>query len=92
MSEAADYSFSRPSAAALVAAGYRDVLRYVSPPPNAKNLTLPELNELRGVGLGIALVWESVNQRAATSGAQGGAADAPVANQLADALGYPANC
>ncbi len=33
-----------------------------------------------------------MNQRAATSGAVGGAVDAPVANQLADALGYPANC
>jgi hypothetical protein len=92
VSEAADYSTARPAPAALVAAGYKDVVRYVSPPPNSKNLTLPELNALRGAGLGVALVWESVAQRAATSGAAGGTADAPIANQLADALGYPDSC
>jgi hypothetical protein len=92
VSEAADYSTARPAPAALVAAGYKDVVRYVSPPPNPKNITLPELNELRGAGLGIALVWESVAQRAATSGAAGGKSDAPLANQLADQLGYPDSC
>ncbi len=92
MSEAADYSTARPAPAALVAAGYKDVIRYVSPPPNPKNLTLPELNELRGAGLGIALVWESVAQRAAMSGAGGGRSDATMANQLADELGYPDSC
>jgi peptidoglycan hydrolase-like protein with peptidoglycan-binding domain len=89
MSEAADYSFARPVPAALVAAGYKDVLRYISPAPNSKNLTLGELQSLRAVGLGLALVWESVNQRAARSGATGGAADAAMANAMADALGYP---
>ena len=92
MSEAADYSFARPSPSALVGAGYKDVIRYLSPPPNAKNITLDELKALRDVGLGVALVWEWVEQRAFVSGASGGAADAPTANQLADALGYPNDC
>jgi peptidoglycan hydrolase-like protein with peptidoglycan-binding domain len=92
MSEAADYSFARPSPVALAAAGYKDVLRYVSTPGNTKNITPDEVQALQDAGLGIALTWETVNQRAATSGAAGGTTDAPLANQMADALGYPPSC
>lgn len=87
----ASYSWARPGATALRAAGYVGVVRYLAPPGRAtagKVLTPAERDELHGFGLPIALVWESTAGRA-LYGSAGGRADAAAANAQADALGWP---
>ena len=80
MSEAADYSFSRPSPAPWSPLGTKTSSATCPHRLTGKNITGPELKALRDAGLGICLVWESVDQRAATSGAEGGAEDGAMAN------------
>ncbi len=87
---ACDYSDARPSPAAIKAAGYIAVLRYLSPFPQ-KNLSPAERDALFAAGLGILLVWESTANRA-TADQAAGAQDAAWANNMADTLGYPADC
>lgn len=87
--DAVDYSFGRPtSPAALKAQGIKLVMRYLSPPPNAKNLTKAEAQGLLGAGLGILLGWETNANRALT-GRAGGRADGHAAANLAESLGAP---
>jgi hypothetical protein len=84
---AVDYSYARPDPAAIKAAGYRGVIRYVSSKA-AKNLTTTEADALRRAGLWIALVLEQSAQRA-SAGAAAGRIDAAFAEHQADLLGYP---
>lgn len=88
MAEAADFSFSKPSAAALKALGYVAGIGYVSNDPT-KNLTPAQVIDFHEQGLGVCIVWESENQEALKTGAAGGRADALAANLQADALMWP---
>lgn len=84
-----DYSFARPKPSDIVAAGYKGVLRYLS--PNAgKNLTADERDGLRAAGLAIGLVWEWYARRGA-EGHDAGVQDAQAALTQANALGYPSD-
>ena len=85
-----DYSWTVPAAAAIKAAGYSGVLRYISP-DTSKNLKAPERDALLAAGLGIGLVWESTSGRAG-QGFAAGAADGIEATRQAKALGYPTAC
>ena len=85
-----DYSFARPNLATLKQAGYQGVMRYLAPLPNQKVVTVGEANAIRSAGLGLGLVWESVNGRA-LSGATGGLSDGTEALRQAAALGFPAD-
>lgn len=88
---AVDYSFARPAPSALRAAGYQGVVRYLDWLPNPKVIDGAELAALHAAGLSVALVWESVAQRASSGGQAGGKADATEALRQADALGFPAD-
>lgn len=83
-----DYSFSRPGAAAIRDAGHDGALRYLSPPPNDKNIDQAERDELREAGLWIGLVWE-IGETRAREGFDAGQSDARHANTMADELGVP---
>jgi len=85
-----DYAWQHPNPAAIAAAGYKGVLRYLSG-DSTKNLSTAEAASLLAVFLWILLVWETTATRA-TGGSAAGVADALQANDMADALGYPANC
>lgn len=88
---AVDYSFARPSPSALRAAGYEGVIRYLDWLPNPKVIDGAELAALHAAGLSVALVWESVAQRASSGGQAGGHADAVEALRQAEVLGLPAD-
>lgn len=86
---ALDYSFSRPSVPAMVAAGVRLVVRYISSNrANPKNLNLAERDAILAGGLALLLVWE---QSAAdpAQGALTGAKHGSAAASYAHDLGYP---
>jgi hypothetical protein len=85
-----DYSWTVPPAAAIKAAGYSGVLRYLSP-DSSKNLKNVERDSLLAAGLGIGLVWESSSGRAG-QGYAAGVADGTEATRQAKALGYPVGC
>jgi hypothetical protein len=70
----------------LVKQHFVGVLRYVSD-YMPKNITKPEFDATLAKGLTVTLVCEQGNQPA-LRGAPGGAHDAQIANQQADALGY----
>lgn len=84
-----DYSFARPAISDMMAKGYTGVVRYLSPPPNGKNLDAAERDALLAAGLDIGLVWETSATRA-EQGYNAGLSDAHRANGYADALNYPA--
>lgn len=84
---AIDYSYARPDPKAVKAAGYRGVMRYLSPNP-AKNISRAEAKALHDAGLWIGLVWERSANRA-SAGHAAGVEDARAANQQADGLGVP---
>ncbi len=86
--EVVDYSFAHPTPQAIKDAGYRGVLRYLAPLPNAKVITTAERDALLAAGLSIGLVWESTASRAG-EGQGAGEADAQAANGQADHLGAP---
>lgn len=83
----ADYSFARPSPAALKAAGYSAVSRYLSH-DKSKNISPPEYAALEAAGLTVMLNWETTTTRA-LQGAAAGQDDAKDANDQADEVGYP---
>lgn len=83
-----DYSFARPGGAALAAARKAFAMRYLSPPPNGKNITSDERDDLLENGILIGLVWESGSTRV-LGGSAAGAADAAQARSLADQVGAP---
>lgn len=83
----ADYAWARPAPAAIRAAGYAAVWRYLSLDPS-KNLTAAEAAALHAAGLGIGLVWETAAQRG-LGGAAAGAVDGNAAATQARAIGLP---
>lgn len=84
---AADYAWQHPQPAAIRAAGYTDVLRYVSQDAT-KDLTAAEADQLHSVGLGVGLIFETEAMRA-TSSSVGGAEDAAAMLARMRELGAP---
>lgn len=82
-----DFAWSKPSPAAIKAAGYGFVVRYLSPDPS-KNLTAAERDAYHAAGIDIGLVWEWTARRA-LQGHAAGAADGAAAARQAKALGAP---
>jgi hypothetical protein len=85
---AIDYSFARPTPAAIKAAGVSGVMRYLGGSRN-KDLTAGEAADLLAQGLWIGLNWESSAQRVNVGGMAGGLDDAHSANAQADQIGAP---
>lgn len=85
---AADYAWQHPDPAAIRAAGYTAVLRYVSADPT-KDLSATEATGLHDAGLGIGLIYETTAQRALSS-TIGGGNDAMVMRIRMRQLGCPA--
>lgn len=85
-----DYSFTRPNVDAMAAAGVKFAVRYVSPPPNRKNLTRAEAEELWAHGIATVLVWETTTTSALGGYSAGRAHAAQAATQAAN-LGAPSN-
>lgn len=79
-----DYSFARPSPAALKAAGAVAVARYLT--GDGKALTVSEAAELHAAGIGIVLNFEA-DAGDALLGAGKGAANGQIARAAANALG-----
>ena len=85
-----DFSWARPGAANIKAAGYGGVIRYLSSDTTGKTITLPELESYRAEGLDVGFVWEDY-ANAALSGETQGVTDAQKALNQANALGVPSN-
>jgi hypothetical protein len=81
-----DYSFSRPSPAAIKAF-HTFVMRYLT--GNGKAVSRAEIDALHAQGLGVGFVFESIAGRSA-AGRAAGTADARAALSAANALGVPA--
>jgi hypothetical protein len=83
-----DYSGGRPGGAAIYAAGYRFVVRYLENGLGSGrvNLNAAEVANLHANGIAVALVWESQANRA-MQGRAAGAADAAAADRAAKASG-----
>jgi hypothetical protein len=86
---ALDYSSGRPSAAAIQAADYDAVIRYVGTPGRTKNITAAEYQDFVANGVPVALVYEDVAQDA-LGGCAAGQASAQAARADADNIGFPA--
>ncbi len=88
MSTVVDYSFARPSPAAIksVAIG---AMRYLSG-GGSKDLTASERDALFAVGLEVGLVWETSATRM-NGGYDAGLVDSGAANAEADRLGFPSD-
>lgn len=86
MKDAVDFSFARPAAADLVAAGV-DAIFYTGPARPDKGY----VDGLRAAGVGVCLVQESDPNRS-QQGEAAGIADALYADGRADDLGYPVTC
>lgn len=87
---AVDYSFARPSPAAIKAQGYKAVGRYLGGAPS-KDITRSEAAQLHAAHLAIFLVFEGTPDRAG-GGTSAGRADAHAAGVAADLIGYPSSC
>lgn len=83
-----DYSFDRPSPHESWKAGYRFVMRYLSPPSNPKILTKSELDALLKRGFAVGLNWE-FKEGDQLRGREGGRKDGKEALRQARALGAP---
>lgn len=84
-----DYSWSRPGGAAIKAAGFEFVMRYVPYFGDwGKGLTVPELADLRANGLPVGLVFESTAARH-LEGFAAGLMDARTALDGIAGLGLP---
>lgn len=86
----ADYAFTRPTPAALKAAGITFVCRYLSTPGNTKNLTATEATALHAAGISIVLNYET-SADFMLGGYQTGLTDAKSARSQAAAAGAPAS-
>jgi hypothetical protein len=82
-----DYAWAHVPPAAVKAAGFGFVARYLSHDPS-KNLTKLEAFSLISLGVAIVLVWEDAAQ-GALRGHAGGVADALAADSQARACGLP---
>jgi hypothetical protein len=87
--EGVDYSFSRPSAAALKAAGKRFAVRYGGPGSAGKQLTSGELRDLRANGIDV--VANAEGSAAGFKGTSAGVSWAGAAQSYFAALGMPTN-
>ena len=83
-----DFSYARPAPAAIKAAGYVGVWRYLSGGTAGKDITFAEFESYLKAGLGIGLVWETSAQ-AALGGAAQGTADGKAAVAQAASIGFP---
>lgn len=84
-----DYSYGRPGAAAIRAAGKEFVVRYLGTyDGDERALTEAEVAELHASGLGIGAVYESTAARA-LGGYVAGVADASRARDALAGLGFP---
>lgn len=88
MSYGLDFSFARPGAAAIKAAGYSFVNRYLSWLPNGKVISAYEYNYYLKNGIDVQLNWEFAANDA-LRGSAGGVQDATEAVRQAKLLGYP---
>ena len=90
MTEVVDYSYSHPSPQSIKDAGFAGVVRYLGWDfGNGPRCISPsERDGLLGVGLDIALVWETTANMT-LRGAAGGSVDGAEANRQADVLGFP---
>lgn len=89
--EAVDYSYSRPSPAALYAAGIRAVGRYLTDPGSGnKGISQSEWDALTAAGLSVFFVWEN-GATAALLGHVQGVADAHHAQTNLNNLKGPSN-
>lgn len=84
-----DYSDARLPGAAIRAAGYDFVIRYVGTPGRAKNIITAEYQDLIAAGVAVALVYENVAEDA-LGGFAAGQASARAARSDADSIGFPA--
>lgn len=89
MQQGLDYAGSSPGAAAVKAAGFSFVARYLSR-YSAKTIKKPEYDDMTGNGVGVVLVFEDYANQALNGYAQG-VSDAQVALAQANALGWPAD-
>jgi hypothetical protein len=85
----ADFSWTKPSPAAVKAAGYVGVIGYLSYDTTGKNLTPIEAACYRAAGLDVLFVWEN-GAWDALSGASTGATHGAAALAQAQAAGNPA--
>jgi hypothetical protein len=86
-----DFSWSKPTPAAVKAAGHVGVLGYVSHDRTGKNLSPPQARAYRAAGLVVGLILEDGSGRA-KAGKTAGVADRKFAEEQARALGYPHGC
>lgn len=85
---ALDFSFSRPSAAAIKLSGATVVDRYLSWLPNSKVINSVEYNYYLRNGIDVILNWE-FTETDALRGSSGGVVDGTEAVRQAKLLGYP---
>jgi hypothetical protein len=85
-----DWGWGAPSPAAIKAAGFEFVLRYLAPLPNSKVITKDEIQRYIDNDIGIGLVWEA-DQYRPLKGASIGLADGIEARRQARALNFPDN-
>jgi hypothetical protein len=90
MAEGVDYAWSKPTPAALKAAGKVFACRYLSNPGNGKNLTAGEARSLTAAGVSIVANWEW-SAGDAKLGKAMGAEYARQARTMATACGMPPN-
>lgn len=91
MSKGIDYSWARPSGAAIHAAGYSFAMRYLSSGDGGKNIHADEAHDLFSNGVDIGLVYESYVRRP-LEGHAAGVADGQTAVAQAEAIGFPHGC
>lgn len=84
---AIDYAWQHPDPAAIKAAGYTAVIRYLSQ-DGTKDLTADEAAQLHAAGLGVGIIWETTADRARSS-TVGGEQDAAAVWMLLKQLGAP---
>ena len=83
-----DYSSNHPDPGMLQASGSTFAVRYVSPAPNSKNVSLPEAQSLEAAGQEIILVFENAANQMLNGYSQG-VADANTAVSVATSAGAP---
>lgn len=88
MAKGLDYSWGRPNLQQVKDAGYSFVVRYLAAAGNGKEITKPEAEAIRAMGLGLALVYEQYAARP-KEGRAAGKTDAQTALNQARAVGFP---
>lgn len=86
-----DTAWTKPSAAAVKAAGYKGVIGYISHDDTGKDLEPEDAQKYLDAGLSVGLVFETTANRAAY-GLVAGTEDCRYAEDEARKRGYPAGC